>query len=81
MGLVFCFTPFASPPVALALGLVIALTMSHSFKEFNHRAIKYLHEISVVGLGFSLNFGEVIKAGKTGILLTFVSLLVIKNIL
>jgi uncharacterized integral membrane protein (TIGR00698 family) len=73
-GLVFCFTPFASPPVALAFGLVIAFTMSHPFKEFNHRAIKYLLEISVVGLGFGLNFGEVIKAGKTGVLFTVVSI-------
>ena len=73
-GLVFCFTPFASPPVALALGLVIAFTMNHPFKEFNHRAIKYLLEISVVGLGFGLNFGEVIKAGKTGVLFTVVSI-------
>jgi len=75
VGLVFCFTPFASPPIALALGLVIAFTMSHPFKEFNHRAIKYLLEISVVGLGFSLNFGEVIKAGKTGVLFTVVSII------
>ena len=74
IGLVFCFTPFSSPPVALALGLVIAFTMSHPFKEFNHRAIKYLLEISVVGLGFGLNFGEVIKAGKTGVLFTVVSI-------
>ena len=73
-GLVFCFTPFATPPVALALGFVIAFTMSHPFKEFNHRAIKYLLEISVVGLGFGLNFGEVIKAGKTGVLFTVVSI-------
>jgi len=73
-GLVFCFTPFASPPIALALGLVIAFTMSHPFKEFNHRAIKYLLEISVVGLGFGLNFGEVIKAGKAGVLFTVVSI-------
>ena len=74
VGLIFCFTPFASPPVALALGLAIALTMHHPFKEFNHRAVKYLLEISVVGLGFSLNFGEVVKAGQTGVFFTVVSI-------
>lgn len=74
IGLVFCFTPFASPPLALAIGLLIALTIRHPFKEFNHQAIKYLLEISVVGLGFGLNFGEVIKAGKVGILFTIVSI-------
>lgn len=75
IGLVFCFTPFASPPIALAAGLAIALTMQHPFKEFNHRAIKYLLEISVVGLGFSLNFNEVIRTGKAGVLFTVVSIL------
>ena len=74
IGLVFCLTPFASPPIALALGLAIALTMGNPFKQFTHRAIKYLLQISVVGLGFSLNFGEVINAGKTGVFFTVVSI-------
>lgn len=74
-GLLFCVTPFASPPLALALGLVMALTTGHPFRQFNGRVIKYLLQISVVGLGFGLNFGEVMSAGRTGILFTVVSIL------
>ena len=74
-GLFFCLTPWASPPLALALGLVIALTMGHPFKQFNGRVIKYLLQVSVIGLGFGLNFGEVVNAGKTGVLFTVVSIL------
>ncbi len=74
-GLFFCLTPWASPPLALALGLVIAFTVGHPFKQFNGRVIKYLLQVSVIGLGFGLNFGEVVNAGKTGVLFTIVSIL------
>ncbi len=74
-GLFFCLTTLASPPLALALGLVMAFTVGHPFKQFNGRVIKYLLQVSVIGLGFGLNFGEVVNAGKTGILFTVVSIL------
>lgn len=74
LGLLFCFTPFASSPLALAFGLTIALTFGHPFKQYNGSAVKYLLQISVVGLGFGLNFGEVVNAGKTGVLFTLVSI-------
>ncbi len=74
-GLFFCLTSWASPPLALALGLVMAFTVGHPFKQFNGRVIKYLLQISVIGLGFGLNFGEVVNAGKTGVLFTVVSIL------
>ena len=74
-GLFFCLTPWASPPLALALGLVMAFTVGHPFKQFNGQVIKYLLQVSVIGLGFGLNFGEVVNAGKTGVLFTVVSIL------
>ncbi len=74
LGFFFCLTPFASPPLALALGLVLALTTGHPFKQFNGPAIRYLLQISVIGLGFGLNIGEVVTAGKTGVLFTVVSI-------
>jgi uncharacterized integral membrane protein (TIGR00698 family) len=72
--LLFCFTPYSSPPIALAIGLALALTIGHPWKKYNGKATKYLLQISVVGLGFGLNFGDVIKAGKTGVMFTVVSI-------
>jgi hypothetical protein len=46
----FCLTPYASPPLALALGLALALTVGHPLKRHNARAVKYLLQASVVGL-------------------------------
>lgn len=71
---VFCFTPYASPPLALALGLALALTVGHPYKTRNSAAVKYLLQASVVGLGFGMNFGEVVKAGRTGVGFTVVSI-------
>lgn len=74
IGFVFCLTPFAAPPLALAVGLALAMVISHPFKAFTHRAIKYLLQISVIGLGFGLNFGEVVKAGRMGVAFTVISI-------
>ncbi len=71
---VFCFTPYASPPLALALGLGLALTIGHPYRTHNSRAVKYLLQASVVGLGFGMNFAEVVKAGRTGVGVTVVSI-------
>src|SRR5438128_9928819 len=72
--LAFCLTPFASPPIALALGLIIALTIGHPYQKYNSRATKILLQVSVVGLGFGMNFGNVLEAGKTGILFTIATI-------
>lgn len=64
----FCLTPWASPPIALALGLVLALTVGHPFKT--SQATRVLLQVSVVGLGFGMNLQKVLEAGRSGILLT-----------
>jgi uncharacterized integral membrane protein (TIGR00698 family) len=74
LALAFCLTPYASPPIALALGLVIALTIGHPFKKYNSKATKILLQVSVVGLGFGMNFGNVLEAGKSGILFTIATI-------
>jgi len=74
LALAFCLTPYASPPVALALGLVIALTIGHPFQKYNSKATKILLQVSVVGLGFGMNFGNVLEAGKSGILFTIATI-------
>jgi len=74
LALIFCLTPYASPPIALALGLLIALTIGHPFQKYNSKAIKILLQVSVVGLGFGMNFGNVLEAGKSGILFTIATI-------
>jgi uncharacterized integral membrane protein (TIGR00698 family) len=68
----FCLTPWASPPLALALGLAIALTVGHPFQT--GKATKLLLQISVVGLGFGMNLSHVVAAGRTGIVFTIATI-------
>jgi uncharacterized integral membrane protein (TIGR00698 family) len=72
---IFCLTPWASPPIALALGILLALTLGNPFQKPMQKATKLLLQVSVVGLGFGMNLGQVLEAGKTGILFTAVSIL------
>ncbi len=69
--LVVCVViPDISAPVALFTGLIIALTIGHPFLDMNKKATTLLLQISVVCLGFRMNFEEAMKAGKEGFLFT-----------
>ncbi len=70
----FCLTPFASPPIALALGLALALTIGHPFPKRTTKPAKFLLQASVVGLGFGMNLHAVIAAGRSGIAFTIVTI-------
>ena len=72
--LLFCVTPWASPPIALALGLALALTLGHPYPARNSKATKLLLQASVVGLGFGMNLQKVVEAGRTGIVFTVVTI-------
>lgn len=68
--LALCFFPFISPPLALAIGLGIALTLGHPYAEYNSKVTKILLQVCVVGLGFGMQLDSIIKAGQTGFLFT-----------
>ncbi len=70
--LIVCF--FLSPPVALILGLIAAMTFGNPFPAQTKKATKYLLQISVVLLGFGMNLTAVVKAGKDGIAFTIASI-------
>jgi len=70
----FCLSPLGSPPVALALGLAMAFTFGSPFPELNGKPTKYLLQVSVVLLGFGMNLGAVLKAGKDGVLFTIATI-------
>jgi uncharacterized integral membrane protein (TIGR00698 family) len=72
--LIACLTPWVSPPIALILGLIIALFIGHPFLHLNHKATHILLQWSVVGLGFGMNAGSALKAGREGILFTIASI-------
>ncbi|MDQ2771360.1 MAG: putative sulfate exporter family transporter [Bacteroidota bacterium] len=72
--LVFCLTPWASPPVALGLGLLLAQTLGNPFAAQTKKATARLLQFSVVGLGFGMNAHAALQAGKTGFMFTVVSI-------
>ncbi|SHN23653.1 YeiH family protein [Mucilaginibacter sp. OK098] len=70
----FCLTPFASPAIALLLGLVVAQIIGHPYLHLNHKATHLLLQVSVVGLGFGMNVHSALQAGKEGVLFTIASI-------
>lgn len=72
--ILFCLTPFASPPAALAFGLILALTVGNPFPEQTKNSTKILLQFSVVLLGFGMNLSEVVKAGRSGVLFTIATI-------
>lgn len=72
--IIFILTPFGSPPLALALGLVVALTFGTPFPDLNGKPTRILLQTSVVLLGFGMNLKSIYEAGKDGIALTIATI-------
>lgn len=72
--LLFSVTPWCSPPVALALGLALALTIGNPFAGQTSALTKLLLQASVVALGFGMQLRAVVEAGKAGLLFTLVTI-------
>jgi uncharacterized integral membrane protein (TIGR00698 family) len=70
----FCVTPWCSPPIALALGLALALTIGNPYAGRTSKPTKLLLQASVVGLGFGMNLRSVLAAGRTGVLFTIATI-------
>lgn len=69
-----CLFSLISPPIALLLGVLTVNVFGNPFVAFNHKAITFLLQFSVVGLGFGMNATSAIEAGKEGLLLTVFSI-------
>src|ERR1035441_4521635 len=72
LGLAFCLTPWASPPLALVAGLFFGAIASHPYPGESRQISKYLLQAAVVGLGFGMNLQQVLRAGRSGFLYTAV---------
>lgn len=66
---------WVTPPVALFLGLVFALSCGQPYPAFNKKMSKMLLQYSVVGLGFGMNLQESLASGKEGMTFTVISVI------
>jgi uncharacterized integral membrane protein (TIGR00698 family) len=69
-----CFSSFISPPLALTLGILIGLLLSNPFPAETRHITPMLLQGSVVALGFGMNLYEVLKAGRSGLIYTALSI-------
>lgn len=67
--------PAVTPPLALLIGLLMALTLGCPAPKFNKKTSKYLLQASVVGLGFGMNLIESLKSGSEGMAFTVISVI------
>ena len=72
--ILLCLLSIISPPIALLLGVIMVNVFGNPFMEFNNKAITFLLQFSVVGLGFGMNASSAVSAGKEGFLLTVFSI-------
>jgi uncharacterized integral membrane protein (TIGR00698 family) len=73
-GLLVSASGFISPPIALTLGLIFGLLLTHPWDAGARKISKFLLQASVVGLGFGMNLHEVMHAGRHGFVYTLLSI-------
>lgn len=73
---VLCLFPFFSAPLSLFLGILLAFIYKGPEVIKTGKLTKYLLQASIVCMGFSMPIAEVIQTGKTGFLITIVSVVV-----
>jgi len=72
--ILFLLSPYGLPPVALALGLLVAFTIGNPFPHLEGKFAKYLLQTSVVLLGFGMQLSAIFEAGRSGILFTIATI-------
>jgi uncharacterized integral membrane protein (TIGR00698 family) len=61
-----CLTPWISPPGALALGAILALTHENPFAPLGKKVAAKLLQVCVVFLGFGMDLPVVVRTGVQG---------------
>jgi uncharacterized integral membrane protein (TIGR00698 family) len=74
LGLLLAASGVVSPPVALAGGIAFGLLVEHPFRSESQSLARLLLQISVVALGFGMNLGQVVHAGRSGFAYTAISI-------
>jgi uncharacterized integral membrane protein (TIGR00698 family) len=62
--LAFCITPWVGTAMALLMGISFSLLLRNPWPLESARFSRIILQLSVVGLGFGLGLGEVIRTGK-----------------
>lgn len=65
-GALFCLTAWSSPPLALALGILLALVVPEALPGRMKGLSRLLLQASVVLLGFGMDLRTVLRAGAAG---------------
>ncbi|HUJ41893.1 MAG TPA: putative sulfate exporter family transporter [Candidatus Acidoferrales bacterium] len=73
-GLILSASSLLTPPIALALGLALGLTLAHPYPKLSSKFAKFLLQASVVALGFGMNLPDVVRAGRSGFVYTAVGI-------
>jgi uncharacterized integral membrane protein (TIGR00698 family) len=73
-GLLAAGAGFLSPPLALISGILFALLCRHPFETQSALSSRLLLQLSVVALGFAIDFGEVLRAGRASFFYTAVGI-------
>jgi uncharacterized integral membrane protein (TIGR00698 family) len=69
-GLIISASGYISPPIALTVGIIFGLSVTHPLPADSKDLSRFLLQASVVALGFGMNLHEVIKAGRSGFVYT-----------
>lgn len=74
-GLAFCFTPWASPPAALAAGVALALAGLTAYEAASRKLSRVLIQVCVVLLGFRMDFGTLLHTASEGLVFAAATIL------
>lgn len=74
IGLIVAASGLVSPPIALAAGLIYGFSFVHPFHVESKNLSRILLQLSVVGLGFGMDLGQVLQAGRSGFVYTAASI-------
>jgi uncharacterized integral membrane protein (TIGR00698 family) len=74
VGLIVTASGLVSPAVALLGGLIYGFALVHPFHLESKRAAKFLLQASVIGLGFGMNFNELLRTGRSGFAYTAIGI-------
>lgn len=70
---IFCFFPFSSASLALLVGIVLSFFYKGQHPFNTAKLVKYLLQASIVCMGFAISVSDAVQTGKTGFLITIVS--------